>query len=84
MGAAWSDGIGSCPNTPTDEGAVKRLLGVPDEMAVATIISLGYQPPVSRDPDRARTRRACLDGSTGWALAELVHREAYGTLWASR
>lgn len=77
MVAAWALGVGTCPNTPTDEAAVKRLLGLPDEAIVPTILSLGYpaagepRPRPGADPARvlARVRRL--------PLAEIVGREVY-------
>ncbi|MGH8245413.1 MAG: nitroreductase family protein, partial [Gammaproteobacteria bacterium] len=37
MLAAWTLGIGTCPNTPADEAALKTTLGLPAEMAVPTV-----------------------------------------------
>ncbi len=79
MVAAWSDGIGSCPNTPVDAEVVKKLLGVPNEIALVTILSLGYpargepRPRPREDPSRVLTRIDRLP------LAELSYRETYGT-----
>jgi nitroreductase len=42
MLAGWADGIGSCPNTPMQRDECNRLLGVPTEAHVSTILSLGY------------------------------------------
>ncbi len=54
MLAAWSDGIGTCPNTPMQEEQAKELLNLPDESSVPTVLSLGYpdEPlrPKSSDP----------------------------------
>ena len=52
MLAAWNLGIGSCPNTPANESAVKALIGLSEEMSVPTILSLGY--PARGEP-RPRT-----------------------------
>lgn len=84
MLAAWSDGIGSCPNTPTDERAVKQLLGVPDEIAVATIISLGYPAPGEPRPRPGEDPARVLSRIKRLPLAELAHRETYGTPVASK
>jgi nitroreductase len=45
MLAAWAYGIGSCIATmqpETNVGRAKRLLGVPMERAVRTVLALGY------------------------------------------
>lgn len=56
MLAAWALGVGTCPNTPTDEAGVKRLLGLPEETAIATILSLGYPAPGERPRRRQAPR----------------------------
>jgi nitroreductase len=40
--AAWSLGIGSCPATVYDGEAAQRLLGLPDGMTCAYILSFGH------------------------------------------
>lgn len=42
MLAAWADGIGTCPNTPRDRETCYRLLGLPEDAQIATILSIGY------------------------------------------
>lgn len=59
MLAAWSQGIGSCPNTPVKRDEAKALLGVVDDHDILTILSLGYPAePVPRatDPDAVLAR----------------------------
>jgi nitroreductase len=52
MLAAWSLGVGTCPNGPKDKEACKRILGVADDMDVPMILSLGYpNQPVPHDDD---------------------------------
>jgi nitroreductase len=52
MLAGWAEGIGSCPNTPMQREECNRLLGVPAEAHVSTILSLGYPAqPVPRGTD---------------------------------
>ncbi len=84
MIAAWNDGLGSCPNTPADERAVKKVLDVPDEMAVATIISLGYPAPGEPRPRAGEDPARVLSRIKRLPLAELAHRETYGTPVARR
>jgi nitroreductase len=69
MLAAWSLGVGTCPNTPMQREDCNRILGLPAEAHVATILSLGYpaEPvPRSSDPDAILAR---IDRKP---LAELV------------
>lgn len=71
MLAAWDAGIGSNwvgnANTP----AIKQLLRVPDERMVLAIIPFGY--PTDDIGDGRKNRKP---------LAEIAHREAYGTPYA--
>jgi nitroreductase len=77
MLAAWTLGVGTCPNTPTDESGVRRLLGLPEEAAIPTIISLGYPAPGERrpranaDPARVlqRINRRPLSDLVSWVRA---------------
>ena len=65
--AAWNDGVGSCPNGLTDDGAAAALLGLAEGERIATVISFGY-PARPRDVGRrsaeewsARANRRPLD-----------------------
>jgi nitroreductase len=50
MLAAWSEGIGSCPNGVSDADRMREIVGhAPDEQ-VATVLSFGY-PERPRDPE---------------------------------
>ena len=40
--AAWAQGVGSCWIGFFNEGAVKRILGIPDRLKIVALISLGY------------------------------------------
>jgi nitroreductase len=52
MLAAWAAGVGSCPNTPMQREECNRILDMPAEAHVATILSLGYPAePVPRTTD---------------------------------
>jgi len=52
MLAAWSQGVGTCPNTPVQKDVCKGILGVGDDAEVLTILSLGYPAePVPRATD---------------------------------
>lgn len=53
MVAAWSDGVGSCPNSSADQEATKRVLELDGDRHIAIILSLGYPrhaPNLNRDP----------------------------------
>ncbi len=59
MLAAWSQGIGTCPNTPVKADECNAILGVSADANVLTILSLGYPAePVPRatDPDALLAR----------------------------
>jgi len=51
MLAAWSEGIGSCPNGIADADAMRATLGIDEDEQVAILISFGY-PARARDPQR--------------------------------
>jgi len=64
MVAAWSFGIGSCPNSvhPDRAEQARTLLLVPDDAAIASVITLGYpaagqpRPNGGADPERVLER----------------------------
>jgi nitroreductase len=52
MLAAWSQGVGTCPNTPVKKDECKAILGVAEDADILTILSLGYPAePVPRATD---------------------------------
>jgi nitroreductase len=51
MLAAWSNGIGSCPNGIADPEGLAALLGLSGEERVMIVLSFGY-PERPRDPER--------------------------------
>ncbi|MGH2406089.1 MAG: nitroreductase family protein [bacterium] len=75
MLAAWTLGVGTCPNTPTDEAALKTALGLPAEMAVPTVLSLGYPAPGERRPLQKADPEKVLGRINRMPLADLVRRE---------
>jgi nitroreductase len=82
MLAAWARGVGSCIGSlfPTDnENHAKRLLDVPPERSVHTVIALGY--PAGTEALRlssapANVRSAVREGRK--PLTALVSWERYG------
>ena len=77
MLAAWTLNVGTCPNSPSDEVAVKRILGVPDEMGIPTILSLGYPAPGERRPRPKADPVKVLSRISRLPLGELVLNEHY-------
>jgi nitroreductase len=75
MLAAWALGVGTCPNTPTDEAAVKKLLGLPEGMVIPTILSLGYPAPGERRPRTNADPARVLARINRLPLTDLVVRE---------
>ncbi|MGH2452371.1 MAG: nitroreductase family protein [bacterium] len=78
MIAAWSLGVGTCPNTPIDESTLKQLLELPAEAAIPTILSLGY-PAASEPKPRPRADPArVLDRVNRLPLQQILRSETYG------
>jgi nitroreductase len=77
MLAAWTLGLGTCPNSPSDEAAVRRILGVPDGMMIPTILSLGYPASGERRPRAKGDAAKVLARINRLPLAELVLAERY-------
>jgi nitroreductase len=71
MLAAWSEGVGSCPNGVVDRARMTELLGLDEGEQPAIILTFGYparpRSPEERSPEEwsRRARRKPLD--------ELVH-----------
>jgi nitroreductase len=70
--AAWSDGIGSSPNSARDVEGARRILGAGEDETIATILSLGYpaRPWTPRADDidgiLQRIKRKPLEELTVW------------------
>ena len=70
--SAWADGVGTCPNTPRDLPAIRRLLNLEEDWEVPTILSAGYpdEPLRPRDGDSeailSRIDRKPLNELTHW------------------
>lgn len=48
--AAWNEGVGSCPNSISDEPAARAALQLDDEERIAIVLSFGY-PAKPCDPE---------------------------------
>lgn len=70
--AAWSEGVGSCPNGMTDRERTAALLELEEGLAPAILISLGY-PAQPRDP-AARPAEQWLQRANRLAYDEVVRR----------
>lgn len=63
---AWELGVGSCWIGAFDEEKVKNILGIPEELRVVSLLTLGYPD----EAPRPKTRKS---------LEEIVHYERYGS-----
>lgn len=70
--AAWSDGIGSCPNGIADGDAMAAALRIAEEEKVAIVLSFGY-PARPADPER-RTPREWIERANRKPFDEVVAR----------
>jgi nitroreductase len=65
--AAWSEGVGACPNGMMDSEATGRLLGVERDERLVIVLTFGYpaapREPGGRSPEEwlARANRRALD-----------------------
>lgn len=72
MLAAWSEGVGSCPNGMTDRQRTAALLDLENGLAPAILLSLGYP---ARPPDpAARSPEAWLERADRLPYEEVVRR----------
>lgn len=72
MLAAWSEGVGSCPNGMADRERTAALLELEDGLAPAILLSFGY-PARPRDPT-ARSPEAWLERADRLPYEEVVRR----------
>ena len=66
--AAWEMGLGSCWIANWNEPKVKKLLGVPEDLDLLTILPFGF--PEVRTVRRRKIRKP---------IAEIVHAEKFGS-----
>ncbi len=67
MVAAWAEGITSCPIAMHDQACARKVLGLPEDHSIASVIALGY-------PDPAHSLHG---GRQRLPLDELVHWERW-------
>jgi nitroreductase len=72
MLAAWSEGIGSCPNGVSDPDRMRELVGHAPDQHVATVLSFGY-PERPRDPER-RSAEEWISRANRRPFDEVVER----------
>ncbi len=65
---AFSEGLGSCVLAAFDKDAVKRILSIPDEIKIISIIPVGYAAEKPNPPHRM-------------PLESVTFLEAYGKTW---
>ena len=71
--AAWSEGVGSCPNAVSDHEAARAALEVVDEDdKIVIVLSFGY-PARQRDPS-ARTAEEWSVRANRRPLEDVVRR----------
>jgi nitroreductase len=65
---SWELGLGSCWIGAYDEEKVRQLLGIPENLRVASLLSLGYpmEKPASQTTRQRRKQ-----------LAQIIHHEKY-------
>jgi nitroreductase len=68
--AAWSEGIGSCPNGIADPEAARAAVGIDDSEQVATVLTFGY-PTRAVDPER-RSPEQWIDRANRLPYDEVV------------
>jgi nitroreductase len=71
---AWSEGLGTCfvgIRAEEQQRSIKALLGIPEAMALITVLPFGY---------RAEGRRTT--GTPRKPMAEITHSEQFGTPYA--
>jgi nitroreductase len=62
---SWELGIGSCWIGAYDEKTVKELLGIPENLRVISLLTLGYP----NEKPKAKNRKILID---------ILHYERYG------
>ncbi len=72
MLAAWSEGVGSCPNGMTDRERAAAVLELADGLAPMILLSLGY-PARPRDP-AARPAQEWVERADRLPYDEVVRR----------
>jgi nitroreductase len=70
--AAWSEGVGSCPNGMTDPQRTGAILELDEGLAPTILLSLGY-PARPRDPS-TRSAEEWLERADRLAFEEVVRR----------
>jgi nitroreductase len=70
MLAAWSDGIGSCPNGVADPAALAAVLGHGEDEQVANVLGFGY--PARRADPESRTPEEWIERANRLPFDEVV------------
>jgi nitroreductase len=71
--AAWSEGVGSCPNGMPDRGAVGNVLGLSEGEEPAIVLTFGYPARPGRDPE-SRPAEQWIEAADRKPFEEVVER----------
>ncbi len=77
MLAAWTDGVGSCIASLSDEARVRSLLNVPAALQPYTAISFGYPQPDAPKAIEGLPRKEVLASIGRRPPSELIHWEKW-------
>ena len=79
MVAAWALGVGSCPNSvhPDHVDDARTMLAVPNEAAVASVLTLGYPAPGQPRPRPKADPARVLARIKRLPLEEIAFEERY-------
>jgi nitroreductase len=82
--AGWEKGIGGCWIGSVDRDEVRRLLAIPDNLDIDSVVSLGYPAEQPVAEDSSDTVEYYLDEADTLhipkrRLADILHENRYGT-----
>jgi nitroreductase len=66
MVAAFAEGLGSCPVTIHHPGVACSILGIPEGIEPAMIVTLGWPQPGEKPPPQIASPRLALDAYASW------------------
>jgi len=66
MVAAFAEGLGSCPVTIHHPDIARSILGIPDGVDPAMIVTLGWPQPGEKAPPQIARPRLAIDAYASW------------------
>ncbi len=66
MVAAFAEGLGSCPVTIHHPEVARRLLGIPDDVEPAMIVTIGWPMAGEAPPPQIASPRVAVDTYASW------------------